>query len=398
MTRSSSTRLPFDSDWYARTYADVANARRAGRVSSLEEHYLSHGAAEGRLPHAPVDGGRRVFAYGSFGSNNAGDEAILEGVRKLFPKVVPFVLNKSRDGSGYFPHVALQRRDFFQRDDLLIIGGGGLLYDRPTVALMADLAEAAKGAGAFVDILRLGCEAAQDSYRDEILRLYSFARHATVRSSSSQRTMEALLGETLPVEADFAFALTRELDTVPQQVGAVPTIGLVTASMHETEVRLFADLVRRWTRKRREFPIRFVHLPHSRSYFNDDNNDVLLGERLWIASEMQHAHDESLLEMRTFECDPRRLLRSYKQLDGVVSMRYHGLVFGKVARLPTLAVGERGPKVGGFLEDHASELLLGTTLEGLSQSFERFVEVVMRTRSTRLERRQASIHDTEPSR
>ena len=76
-------RLRFDENWYLMNYPDIRRAIEGGAINSPVTHYLKYGALEGRLPHAPDTSDRRVFTYGSYGSNNVGDEAILEGVRKL---------------------------------------------------------------------------------------------------------------------------------------------------------------------------------------------------------------------------------------------------------------------------------------------------------------------------
>jgi hypothetical protein len=47
-------RLPFDhefdEDWYTRTYRDVCEEIKEGKVASAKQRYLGHGYSEGRLP------------------------------------------------------------------------------------------------------------------------------------------------------------------------------------------------------------------------------------------------------------------------------------------------------------------------------------------------------------
>lgn len=376
--------INFDGDWYQESYPDIRLAYQAGRIASLQEHYLEHGVAEGRLPFAPQPENDRVFAYGSFGSNNVGDEAILEGIRRLYPRCVQFYSNKLRSGRGEFAQTAIATPGFFRPGDYLIIGGGGLLYDRETVALMADLAQVARRAGATVDILRLGCEAAQSSYASEIRRLFSQARRVTVRSSESREIMWRVIGRECPVEFDFAFLLRPETLALPLELNDVTTIGIVTATASLTEIQAIAGVIRACTHEAATRRLRFVHVPHSRSYFNLENNDRITAEEIWTSARMHHAWDEAAFEPLPYDGDPLRVLQRYKSLDGVVSSRYHGLVFAEMAGIPALALGSNLTKLQGFLRDHASALLSGTTADGLAKAFAPFLDTVTATRALRL--------------
>lgn len=375
--------LNFDPAWYQASYDDVRHAFRSGRIANLRQHYLEHGVAEGRLPIAPQPENQRVFAYGSYGSNNVGDEAILEGILRLYPCCTQFYSNRTRTGRGAFAQVAIKDPHFFKPGDYLIIGGGGLLYDRPTVALMADLAQAAKRSGAIVDILRIGCEAAAESYFPEIRRLFSSARTVTVRSTQSQAILRRITGATVPVEFDFAFLLKPEALALPATLDASLTIGIVTATASLAEVHAIAQLIGKQARMK-DRALRFRHIPHSRSYFNLENNDCITAEEIWTSAAMHRACDERAYELLPYEGDPLRALARYKALDGVISSRYHGLVFAKIAEIPALALGSNLIKLRGFLDDHASPLLSATTAERLIDAFEPFLETAVAARAARL--------------
>lgn len=372
-------RLRFDESWYLARYPDVRRALGNGAIQSAVAHYLKFGVIEGRLPHAPDTSERRVFTYGSYGSNNVGDEAILEGVRKLYPNCFQFYLNRMRNGKGFFPSEAVRDKRFFRSEDHLIIGGGGLLYDRSTVELMANLAEAVTRNGGTVDIGRLGCEAASPDYYDQIRRLFSYADKISVRSSNSQRIMDAIMGEVYPIEYDFAFNLREDVPALAEKHSEI-TIGLVTASLDRKPLDHIAGLVSyvaklRWGRK-----INVIHFPQSRSYFNQDNNDVLVGERIWIAAAMQNSPDLEAFRTAPYNDDPVETLKQYKRLDGIISSRYHGLIFGSLCEIPTLAVGKSQPKVGGFVDDHPSRKMIGTDYQDIRENFDKFLEIVLANR------------------
>lgn len=369
-------RLRFDEKWYLETYPDIRRALNNGTIKSPVAHYLKFGTLEGRLPHAPDTSVRRVFSYGSYGSNNVGDEAILEGVRKLYPNCLQFYMNRMRNGHGFFPSEAVRNKGFFRSGDHLVIGGGGLLYNRPTVELMANLAESVTRNGGTVDIGRMGCEAANPSYYDEIRRLFSFAEKITVRSTNSQRIMETITGELYPVEYDFAFNLRGEVPETSEKYPEV-TIGLVTASLDQKSLDQISELVSYITKYRSGKKVNIIHFPQSRSYFNEGNNDVIMGERIWIAASMQNARDPSTFRTVPYIEEPVETLRQYKKLDGLISSRYHGLVFAHMCNIPTLAVGKSQPKVGGFVTDHPSHRMIGTDYHDIRENFETFMSVVM---------------------
>lgn len=386
--------LSFDEPWYLQAYPDVGKAIGDGRLPSAREHYLKFGTTEGRLPVPPDPENSRVFAYGSFGSNNVGDEAILEGIRKIYPRCHQLYHNRLRSGEGSFPQAALNNPDFFRAGDYLIIGGGGLLYDRPTVTLMADLAQAVTAKGGVADILRLGCEAASSEYHDEITRLFSLARHTTVRSTESQGIIEAITGIRCPVEFDFAFNLCPDVKRLPRKLFDQPTIGLVTASVDPGTLANLTRFIEQNTRGSRNDPTRprFVHIPHSRSYFNFSNNDCIVAETIWAKANMHRAWSDDAFELWPYRGAPLDTLAAYKTLDGVISFRYHGLIFGKLCEIPTMAIGANQLKVGSFLADHGSPLLVGASYRDLEQQtalgapYEQFLELVRNMRATRFQR------------
>ena len=346
----------FDATWYLNDNPDVKKAIAAGGPSSALRHYLKYGFFEGRTP-LPGSKAKRVFAYGSFGSNNVGDEAILEGVKRLYPDCIQIYHNKPRTGTGFQPHIIFETPGFFKSEDYLILGGGGLLYDRETVALMIRLAQAAVDAGARVDICRLGCEAAKMDYRDEVKTLFSLARSTSVRSTYSQQIISEMTGIVPEVQFDFAFFLKDEVRAHPRKLLKQPTIGIVTASSNESELRQLADALRPYTRKGVKDPIHFVFIPHSHSYFDIRNNDCVAGESLWSAMALHDAISEDMFQLRPFDADPLSTLAFYRQLDAVVSSRYHGLIFAMMAEVPTLLLGGGLIKLRSFVADHPSELL-----------------------------------------
>ncbi|SFL16926.1 hypothetical protein [Shimia haliotis] len=51
----------FDSDWYVRTYPDVAEELRAGRLDTAERHFIGRGHLEWRLPCAAAEADHKFW-------------------------------------------------------------------------------------------------------------------------------------------------------------------------------------------------------------------------------------------------------------------------------------------------------------------------------------------------
>ena len=373
----------FDEAWYLESNADVGAAHRRGTIQSPRNHYLQHGRKEDRFPLA-AGKATRVIAYGSFGSNNVGDEAILEGIKRFYPDCIQVYHNKVRAGEGYLATQLLGSTPFFRSTDYLILGGGGLLYDRGTVTLMIRLARAAKEQGAIVDIVRMGCEAARDDYAKEIVELFEMARRVTLRSTLSQGIMQKLTGKTYPVEDDFAFNLEEEARRMPRRKNDIPTIGIATASSSRGDIEALAELIKKYTRAGNREPVRFVHIPHSRSYFEIGNNDCVTSHELWTLCHMHQAEDDSLLQLLDYDPEPLSVLQTYRNLDGVMSSRYHGLIFGLITDTPTLAIGGDLIKLRSFIDDHgADSMLVARNMGELEQTVAAFLPVVREKAASR---------------
>jgi polysaccharide pyruvyl transferase WcaK-like protein len=198
--------------------------------------------------------------------------------------------------------------------------------------------------------------------------------------------MQRMLGRDFPVEFDFAFLLRPETLALPRLLNDETTIGIVTASTSLADIQAIAGVIKTHTKKASR-RLRFVHIPHSRSYFNLENNDRITAEEIWTSAEMHHAWDETAFEPLAYDGDPLRVLKRYKSLDGIVSSRYHGLVFAKLTETPALQ---------GFLRDHASPLLSATIASSLARNFAPFLDTVAATRAARLSNGTATLATAQP--
>jgi hypothetical protein len=366
----------FDENWYISQYPDVRLAIAAGKFSSPLSHYVSHGRHEGRHPAMTLSDQPRVFALGAYGTNNVGDEAIFDGLLTLHPHCVQLYLNFPRHTRSVDAYSVLSGPNPFRSDDRLIIGGGGLLYHREAILTLIDVARRVRSVGGRVDIQRIGCEAAQPEFYDVIRDLVGLANSVTVRTTVSREILDKIVGSQFDVEPDFALCL--KVGPSVALPDGTPLVGIVTSGDGREDRQELARIIREQTGP--DAPggrVRFLHIPHSKAYLSPLNNDCVVGEALWSSIDI-FSHSRSLFYLtQGFTNDPRSVLGVYQGLDGVMSVRFHGLIFARLANLPTLVMSGSTLKNQSFIRDFPSDdLFVSRSDEDLRQSFETFIQRV----------------------
>lgn len=382
---SENDKMEFDEAWYLANYPDVAAALERGKIASGLEHYNNNGRLEGRYVSAQEKltrvGAPRVFAMGAYGTNNVGDEAIFDGIKIEIPDCIPVHIGKSHRKNAVFFEEPLREHNFFRSSDKLIIGGGGLLYDPRAVSVLTRVAQMARKNKATVEILGLGCEAAEKSFYAEILALTNLADRITVRSSISQEIMKKITGRSVERQDDFAFNLSKlNIGPATGSKGPIPNIGVVTSGDVLEDIKELCRIIRTFTAGARV--ANFFHIPHSKAYFDFRNNDLIVGESIWSSIEIYYESREGHYFTESFTVEPSQILSRYRKLDGVISRRYHGLVFSKIMNLPCLAMNSSSLKNRSFVEDHRSDLThTSSNNDDLFEKFESFYDdVLMRAR------------------
>jgi polysaccharide pyruvyl transferase CsaB len=311
----------------------------------------------------------RVGISGSYGGLNLGDEAILEGIVKELRRAVPVEITVfSRDAEDTRARHKVERvvevrklsRDEvlpeIQRLDLLILGGGGILFDGEAQVFLREVVLAhehrvpvmvyAISAGPLRD------GAAQAMVRDGLSR----AAVVTVRERGARQVLEdagvhreilvtadpALLLEPQPLPKD---ALRREgLDTGRPLVGvsvrepgaAAPEIG------EQAYHKLLADaadfMVDRYDADVVFVPLepKMVDVQHAHA----------------VVAQMLRAQRATVLKG---EYTSGQLLALMGHFAFAVGMRLHFLIFASLQNLPFVAL-PYAPKVSGFLDDLGIEV------------------------------------------
>lgn len=306
----------------------------------------------------------RVGITGSYGGLNLGDEAILQAIVSQLRQALPVELTVfSRDRDDTLARHKVERavavrnlsRDEVlpevQRLDLLILGGGGILYDAEAATYLREVALAhehlvpvmvyAVSAGPLQD------RGVQEVVRDNLNRAVS----VTVRERRARQLLEeigvrveievtadpALLLEAEPLAAD---TLKREgLDESHRLVGfSVREPGVAAPDIDEEHYHALLANAADYMIDRLDADLVFV--PMERKAQDSQHSHAVI-------SKMAFAQRATVLKG---EYTPGQLLALMSHFDFAVGMRLHFLIFAALNRVPFVALPYSN-KVLGFLED-----------------------------------------------
>ncbi len=298
---------------------------------------------------------------GSYGGLNLGDEAILtsavEQMRATVPdvEIVVFSRNAEHTRAGHTVDRVVSPRDAMkdeiqpevERLDLLLLGGGGILYDAEAQTYLREAVIAQRlgvpTATFAIGVGPLRAAAERDAVRDGMNRM----RAITVRESSAKRLLEEI-GVTVPVEvtADPALLLTPEpfTDAMLAEAGIPrnrPLIGLSVREQGVAAPDLSAASYHKLLAEAADFIVeRFeadvVFVPMERA-------DVREAHR--VMGEMTLAERAHRL---TYSYTPRQIMGLMQHLDLVLGMRLHFMIFAAVTNTPLITL-PYASKVSDFL-------------------------------------------------
>jgi polysaccharide pyruvyl transferase CsaB len=332
----------------------------------------------------------RVGISGSYGGLNLGDEAILQGMVQQLRAHLPVEITVfSRDPQDTLqrhgveralPVRNLSREEILpeiKRLDLLVVGGGGILFDAEARIYLREVLLAHELQGP-VMIYAVGAGPLRDpQVQQAVSEALNGAALVTVRDRGSRHLLEEI-GVSKPIEitADPALLLSAE----PLPSGTLQREGI------DGERKLIGMSVREPGKAAPDLSEAAYHelLANAADFMVDRfDAEVLLIPMERQVLDIQHSHAVIAHMLRA----PRaavlkgkytsgQLLSLLGRFDFVVGMRLHFLIFAALAKVPFVAL-PYASKVHGFLQEFQIEspplelVNAGRLIAHLDQSWDR---------------------------
>jgi polysaccharide pyruvyl transferase CsaB len=315
----------------------------------------------------------RIGLLGSYGGLNLGDEAILTSIVTSIRAATPFaeIVVFSRDAGHTRLHHPVDRvvdardgrrqavLDELDQLDLLLLGGGGLLYDSEARIYLRDV-RAAQARGVPTAAYAIGAgplEVAED--RAAVRDVLSAMSRVTVRDEESKRVLEDVgLDRPMDVVADPALLLT-PLPFDPETLiceGVPPAARLIGMSVREpgrAAPKLDVDAYHALLAAVGDF---MVHRYQAHILFVPMERQDVQHSHAVLAHMVAADHARVL----NGHYPPRQVLGLMAHLDFVVGMRLHFLIFAGIAGVPFLPLPYAG-KVFDFARVTGMPAIEGVT-------------------------------------
>ena len=305
----------------------------------------------------------RIGISGSYGGLNLGDEAILQSIMTQLRASVPCEITVfSRDAKDTAARHKVEKsipvRDLSRDEvrpevaelDLLILGGGGILYDEAAAIYLREV-ELAQEHSVPVLVYAVSAGPLHDAAARTLVRdTLSRVDAVTVRERRAQKLLEEVGVRDIEVTADPAFllepeplpedALQREgLNKNRRLIGfSVREPGSAAPDIDETHYHALLANAADYMVDRLDADLVFVPMEPRQK----DTQHCHA-----VVSKMAHAHQATVLKG---EYTSGQLLSLISHFDFAVGMRLHFLIFAALNRVPFVAL-PYSSKVAGFLED-----------------------------------------------
>jgi polysaccharide pyruvyl transferase CsaB len=311
----------------------------------------------------PEEPAFRIGISGSYGGLNLGDEAILQSIVTQLRASAPCEITVfSRDAKDTAARHLVERtvpvRDLARDEvrpevadlDLLILGGGGILYDDAASVYLREVALAQEH---HVPVLVYAVSAGplQDATARALVRdTLSRVEAITVRERRARQVLEEVGVRDIEVTADPAFllepeplpaeALQREgLNENRRLIGlSVREPGAAAPDIDEAHYHALLANAADYMVDRLDADLVFVPMEPRRKDTQHSHA---------VVAKMAHAHRAAVLKG---EYSSGQLLSLIGHFDFAVGMRLHFLIFAALNRVPFVAL-PYSSKVAGFLED-----------------------------------------------
>lgn len=311
----------------------------------------------------------RIGISGSYGGLNLGDEAILQGIlSQLRASVQAEITIFSRDPEDTLRRHRVERavpvrslsrdeaRNEIERLDLLILGGGGILYNGEAELYLREVA-LANTANVPVVVYAISAGPLNSrTARKEVAAHLKSVQRITVRDRQARKLLEEVgVDQEIRVTADPALliepeplpdnVLTREaLDSEHKLVGmSVREPGMAAPDIdvehyHALLANAADFMVARYNAQVVFVPLERKHMDMQQSHA--------------VVARMTSAQHATVLKG---DYSPGQLLNLIGRFEFTVGMRLHFLIFSALQAVPFVAL-PYASKVGGFIEDLEMEM------------------------------------------
>jgi polysaccharide pyruvyl transferase CsaB len=311
----------------------------------------------------------RVGISGSYGGLNLGDEAILQSIVSQLQASLPTEITVfSRDAKDTMARHKVEHvvpvRDLSREEvlpsvqalDLLILGGGGILYDGGASAYLREVV-LAQELRVPVLVYAVSAGPLQDANAQALVRdCLNRAAAVTVRERRARQVLEeAGVRAEIEITADPALLLDPEplppdalklegLSECPRLIGvSVREPGTAAPDIDEHHYHSLLANAADYMVDRLDAHLVFVPMEPRRQDAQHSHA---------VIAQMAHAHRATVLKR---EYASGQLLSLFRHLDFAVGMRLHFLIFAALNRVPFVALPYAN-KVAGFLEDLEIEM------------------------------------------
>lgn len=307
----------------------------------------------------------KIGITGSYGGLNLGDEAILKSIieqlRREIAQVEISVFSRDAEDTRRrhkveraIPVRKLSRAEIVpevERLDLLVFGGGGILYDAEAKTYLREV-QVAKELGVPVFVYAVGAGPLRDPTAQTAVReALDGVAGITVREKSARQVLEeAGVHRDVVVTADPALLLKPE--PLPRNVlkheGLEGKRRIIGMSVREPGVaapdldeRLYHGLLANAADFMVDrFDAEIVFVPMERSVLDSQHSHAVIAQMLRATR----------ARVLNGEYTSAQILSLMEHFDFAVGMRLHFLIFAALRGVPFVALPYAG-KVGGFLED-----------------------------------------------
>lgn len=305
----------------------------------------------------------RIGIVGSYGGMNLGDEAILQSiVQQIRTSVKAEITVFSRDAEDTRQRHAVEHtvstRDasraellpFIEPLDLLLVGGGGILFDSEARVFLRE-AMIAREIGVPYMVYAIGAGPLEDrATLDAVRECLEDAKIVTVREAAARQVLEAAgVRREIVVTADPALLLRPEplpRSALPREAveWKGPVVGMSVREPGAAAPDLSEDIYHQLLANAADFMVdrygaEVVFVPMERGVLDMQHSHA-------VVARMLRPQRASVLKG---EYTPGQLMSLISRFSFAVGMRLHFMIFSALQRVPFVAL-PYAAKVGGFID------------------------------------------------